>query len=67
MKLVINEGRIDRAIRLALGLIVLALSILGQNWWLLLLAFPLLITGVTGFCGLYKLLGISTCPVDKRK
>ena len=25
----------------------------------------LMITGITGFCGLYTLLGIRTCPVKK--
>ena len=54
-----NEGKIDRIVRLVVGLVALYLSINYSLWWLVL-AIPALLTTFTGFCCLYKLLGIST-------
>lgn len=67
MKLRTNEGPIDRIARIAIGLTLLAIAVLG------LVASPLallagavgailLVTGATGFCPLYAVFGISTCP-----
>ncbi len=61
----VNEGKVDRAIRIVLGLALIALVFVGPktNWgWLGLIP---LATGLTGFCGLYKLLGINTCGVAR--
>ena len=61
----VNEGKVDRAIRIVLGLALIALVFVGPktNWgWLGLIP---LITGLTGFCGLYKLLGINTCRAGR--
>ena len=61
----VNEGKVDRAIRIVLGLALIALVFVEPktNWgWLGLIP---LITGLTGFCGLYKLLGINTCRVGR--
>lgn len=58
-----NEGTIDRALRIILGLVLIALVFVGpQTAWGWLGLVPLL-TGLVGFCPLYRLLGISTCPV----
>ena len=62
-----NEGTIDRALRIILGLILIALVFFGPqtNWgWIGLVP---LATGVLGFCPLYRLVGLNTCPIDKRK
>jgi len=60
--LAINEHSIDRVIRVILGLVVLSLVFVGpRTVWGLLGLVPL-VTGVVGFCPLYRLLGISTCP-----
>ena len=62
-----NEGTIDRALRIILGLILIALVFVGPqtNWgWIGLVP---LATGVLGFCPLYRLVGLNTCPIDKRK
>jgi hypothetical protein len=56
----LNEGGLDRAIRVALGFTLLALVFVGPKtpWgWLGLLP---LATGVIGWCPLYSLLGIDT-------
>jgi hypothetical protein len=57
-----NESSIDRALRVVLGIMVLSLVLVGpKTMWGLLGLVPLL-TGLVGFCPLYRLLGISTCP-----
>jgi hypothetical protein len=57
-----NESFIDRALRVVIGIVVLSLVVVGpKTMWGLLGLVPLL-TGLVGFCPLYRLLGISTCP-----
>ncbi|MFT3707143.1 MAG: DUF2892 domain-containing protein [Archangium sp.] len=59
----INEGPIDRALRVILGAGVVSLAVVGpQTPWAWLGLIPL-ITGLVGFCPLYRLLGISTTGV----
>lgn len=61
-----NLGRLDKIARLSLGAILLSLTatgIIGTWGWLGLI--PLL-TGTTGVCPLYSLLGINSCPVIKK-
>ncbi len=56
-----NIGNIERVIRIAAGLIILSLTIIGpQSPWGLLGIVPLA-TGVIGWCPPYAMLGISTC------
>ncbi len=55
-----NVGNADKTIRIAVGLILIVLSLLGTiGWWGYLGIIPLL-AGVVGNCPLYTLLGIST-------
>ncbi|HET9030174.1 MAG TPA: DUF2892 domain-containing protein [Candidatus Aquilonibacter sp.] len=57
-----NVGTADRALRVVLGIVLLALVFTGPHtpWgWLGLI--PLL-TGLFGTCALYSVLGISTKP-----
>jgi len=59
-----NEGTLDRAIRVVLGLILLGLWAADKvpyRTLVLIVGLIALITGLTGFCAIYKLLGISTC------
>ena len=67
-----NEGTTDRLIRLILGvvLIIIGWPVLGNNTLGIILdiiGVLLLITGITGFCGLYKIFGINTIKVTKEK
>lgn len=58
-----NEGSIDRALRVILGLVVLSLVFVGpQTAWGWIGLVPL-VTGLVGFCPLYSVLGISTCSI----
>jgi hypothetical protein len=61
-----NEGTIDRAVRIVLGLGLLSLVFVGPQSPLGYLGLVPLATGLVGFCPLYKVLGLSTCPAPKR-
>ena len=65
----VNEGSTDRIIRVIAGLviiIVLAVFLPGdEKWWTLVGLVPL-ITGLTGYCALYTVLGIKTCPMNSK-
>ena len=58
-----NVGKTDRIIRIVLGVILLCLGIYFKKWWLDLIGAAALITGLTSWCGLYKVIGVSTCKV----
>ena len=60
-----NEGTIDRVLRVVLGLILLSLVFVGpQTPWGWIGVVPL-VTGLIGFCPIYKIVGLSTCPLKK--
>ncbi|SFS19439.1 YgaP family membrane protein [Yoonia litorea] len=60
-----NEGTIDRALRVVLGLVLLSLVFVGpQTPWGWVGLVPLL-TGLVGTCPLYSILGVNTCSVAK--
>ena len=60
-----NEGGLDRALRIIAGLAILSFAFIGPKTpWAYLGLVPLL-TGAIGFCPLYTLLGINTCPVNR--
>jgi hypothetical protein len=59
-----NEGTLDRAVRVVVGLVVLSLAFVGPASPLGFLGLVPLLTGLVGTCPLYSLLGIRTCPVD---
>ena len=60
-----NEGNLDRALRVILGLVLLSLVFVGpQTAWGWVGLVPLL-TGLFGFCPLYKIVGLNTCPLKK--
>lgn len=59
-----NEGTVDRVIRVVVGLGLVSLAFVGpHSWWGLIGVIPLA-TGLVGFCPLYRLLGLSTCPAE---
>jgi uncharacterized membrane protein len=63
-----NEGTFDRVLRTVLGIALLAIAIfaLANIWqWVLgAVSLILIITGLVGFCPLYRLVGLNTCAVD---
>lgn len=61
-----NEGTLDRTLRIILGLILLSLVFIGpQTLWGLIGLVPLA-TGLMGYCPLYQMIGLSTCPLKKQ-
>jgi hypothetical protein len=58
-----NEGTIDRVLRVGLGVALIALVFVGpQTPWGWLGLVPLL-TGLVGFCPLYRLVGVNSCKL----
>lgn len=55
-----NVGSIDRALRIIVGLVVLAAGYHYQSWWGLIGILPLA-TGIFRFCPAYLPFGLSSC------
>lgn len=58
-----NVGGVDRGIRIAIGIAIMAVGVYYGSLWGVL-GLVVLATGVFSWCGLYSLLGISTCKVE---
>jgi hypothetical protein len=67
----VNMGALDRILRVIVGLALIAYAIplgfpqTGWNWVGWIGVVPLL-TAAVGFCPLYTVLGISTCPARQK-
>ncbi len=62
----INEGAIDRSLRVIAGLVLIGLAATGTvGLWGYIGIIPL-VTGAVGMCPLYSLLGINSCPTPRR-
>ncbi|MCO4758943.1 MAG: DUF2892 domain-containing protein [Oceanospirillaceae bacterium] len=56
-----NIGSLDKAIRVLVGLVLLALVFVGpQSVWGWV-GLPVILIALFGWCPLYKVLGVSTC------
>ena len=61
----LNVGGIDRILRIVVGLVLIGLAATGTvGAWGWIGIVPLL-TGAVGFCPLYPLIGLNTCPMKK--
>ena len=61
-----NVGGIDKVLRIVIGVVLIGLAASGQiGAWGYIGILPLL-TGLFSRCGLYSLLGINTCPMNKK-
>jgi membrane protein implicated in regulation of membrane protease activity len=56
-----NEGTLDRSLRIMLGLALIAMVFVGPKTMLGWLGVIPLVTGLAGFCPLYRLVGLNTC------
>lgn len=66
-----NEGTIDRAVRAVIAVAALAGALavgIGSVGGIVLLAVAVIMAGTAavGFCPLYRLVGVSTCPLEQR-
>ena len=60
-----NAGVVDRAIRVLVGMALLALVFVGPHTpWGLIGILPL-VTGLVGYCPAYSLFGLRTCSRSK--
>lgn len=61
-----NEGGIDRILRIVAGLALIGLTLNGNiGVWGWVGVVPLA-TGALGWCPLYSLLGINSCPMKSK-
>lgn len=63
-----NEGTIDRALRVIVGLALTAAFFIDTDAsyrWAYLLGVIPLITGLVGTCPVYSILGVSTCSLKR--
>ena len=63
----INVGSMDRILRIIAGLALISLAatgIIGPWGWI---GVVVLLTGIFRFCPAYAVLGMSTCPTDKKQ
>ena len=62
----LNVGTIDRTLRVLAGIVLIGLAATGTvGIWGYIGVVPLL-TGLFSFCPLYTLIGLNTCPMQKR-
>jgi hypothetical protein len=62
-----NEATLDRIIRVVIGIALLSLTVAGPKTMIGLVGIVPIVTGLVGFCPLYRLMGISTCPVPQKR
>lgn len=56
-----NEGVLDRALRVVVGLAILSLAFVGPKSPIAYIGLIPLLTGVVGYCPIYHLIGVNTC------
>ncbi|MCZ7601323.1 MAG: DUF2892 domain-containing protein [Melioribacteraceae bacterium] len=61
-----NVGGFDKYLRIAIGVVILIVGYIYESWWGLIGIIPLL-TGLVNRCGLYYLIGASTCKTSDSK
>ena len=61
-----NVGKVDKGIRIVIGIIILGIGLINQSLWGLLGFFPIIIA-LLGNCPLYSALGLKTCPMHKKQ
>jgi len=63
----VNEGSVDRTIRVVVGLVLVSLVFIGpQTPWGWIGLVPI-VTGLSGWCPAYTLFGIDTCKMKKSR
>jgi hypothetical protein len=70
MKLTQNVGTIDRIARLGLGAVLGVVFLAGivaapLSYLVGVLTIIMLATGALGFCPIYAILGVRTCPIQR--
>jgi hypothetical protein len=64
----VNVGGIDKILRIAVGVVLVAVAALGMApWWIGLIGLVPLATGLLGWCPAYSLFGMNTCPMKDKE
>lgn len=59
-----NLGKVDRALRVIIGIAIIAFGVINASWLGIIGAIPLL-TAIIGWCPLYCPLKINTCQKEE--
>ncbi|MGP0628549.1 YgaP family membrane protein [Nitrospina sp. 32_T5] len=65
-----NAGRMDRWVRVVVGIALLAAAWMSGGPWgitLGVIAFIPILTGILGWCPLYAIFNFNTCPFDRTR
>lgn len=70
MDLTQNVGTLDRIARLGLGAVLGIVFLAGivatpLSWLVGVLSVIMLATGALGFCPIYRVVGVRTCPIQR--
>lgn len=60
-----NVGKIDSISRLVLGVVILSLAFIGPQSSFAYIGIVPIVTGIFGFCPLYKIIGLNTCKLKQ--
>ncbi len=60
-----NVGGIDKILRIVVGIALIAWALMGGPVWAWIGILPL-VTGTLGWCPAYPLIGLNTCPLNKK-
>ncbi len=61
-----NIGSLDRILRIVVGVGLLSLTVVGPKTLFGLIGIVPILTASFSFCPFYPILGISTCPLEKK-
>ncbi len=62
-----NVGGVDKVIRIVAGVALIGAAAIGMvPWWVGVIGLVPLGTALLGICPAYSLLGVSTCPAEKK-
>ncbi|PIQ13171.1 MAG: DUF2892 domain-containing protein [Hydrogenophilales bacterium CG_4_9_14_3_um_filter_59_35] len=62
-----NVGGIDKVLRIVAGVALLGLGVAGVlPMWVGLIGLVPLVTGLMNWCPAYALLGLNSCPMEKK-
>ncbi len=62
-----NVGGVDKVIRIVAGVALIGAAAVGMvPWWVGVIGLVPLGTALLGTCPAYSLLGVNTCPTEKK-
>jgi hypothetical protein len=61
-----NEADWDRGLRVILGMALFSLTVIGPQTQWGLLGLAAMVTGLSGFCPVYRIVGLDTDSVETR-